>query len=258
MSDADDELVVERHGAVLVLQLNRPEVRNALTPSLMERLGTSAVQAEADPTVRAIVLTGNGDAFCAGMDLRAFAEGREVPIGSEGMLGYQRLLRGDIGIPMIGAANGTALAGGLELLLGCDLIVIAQGAKVGLPEVKRGLFPAGGGTFIGTRIPLSLALELALTGDPIDAERAAAVGLVNAVVPAKEVLPVALDFAARIAGNGPLGLKATKELVRLAVSDADGAWTRLGELQPLVWASEDAKEGALAFVEKRQPVWLGR
>jgi enoyl-CoA hydratase/carnithine racemase len=124
--------------------------------------------------------------------------------------------------------------------------------------VKRGLFAAGGGTFLGTRIPYAVAMELALTGDPIEAERALAVGLVNAVAPAAEVVDVAVGYAERIAANGPLALAATKELVRLGVLDPAAARTRLRELQPLVFGSEDAKEGATAFVEKRPPVWRGR
>lgn len=255
----EPELVVDRRDAVVVLRLNRPQARNSLTPSLMRRLGAELLAAEADPEIRAIVLTGTGDrAFCAGLDLRAFAAGDEMQAGAADTQAFNRLITGEARIPVIGAANATAVAGGFELLLGCDLVVIAEGSKVGLPEVKRGLFPGGGGVFIGTRLPLAVALELTLTGDPIDAERAAALGLVNAVVPADAVLAVALDYARRIAANGPLALAAVKELVRLAVFDAPAAKARQRELQPVIWASEDAKEGAIAFAERREPVWRGR
>jgi enoyl-CoA hydratase len=254
-----DELVLDRQGAVLVARLNRPEARNALTPSLIRALGGALLAAEGDPEVRAVVLTGTGDrAFCAGMDLRAFAGGDADPGRGEEAQAFHRLIRGQIAVPLVGAANATAVAGGLELLLGCDIIVVAEGARLGLPEVKRGLFAAGGGTFLGTRIPLGVALELALTGDTVDADRALALGLANAVVPADRVLEVALGYAERIAANGPLGVAATKELVRLGVTDAAAAWARLAELQPQVFASDDAREGALAFVEKRDPHWTGR
>lgn len=253
------ELVVERRGHVVVIRLNRPEARNALSVTLLQALGRAVLDAESDPDVRAAVLTGTGDrAFCAGMDLRSFAGGDFTFDDDEGVAGFRRLCRGEVTVPLVGAANASALAGGLELLLGCDLIVVAEGARLGLPEVKRGLFPGGGGTFIGTRIPLALALELTLTGEPIDAARAAAIGLANAVVPADQVLPVALGYAERIAANGPLAVVAAKELVRLGVADAGAAWARLAELQPQVFGSEDAKEGALAFVEKRSPAWQGR
>jgi enoyl-CoA hydratase len=168
------------------------------------------------------------------------------------------LIRGEVGIPVVGAANGTAVAGGLELLLGCDVVVAASEARFGLPEVKRGLFAAGGGTSIGTRIPLAIALEMALTGDVIDAARAHEIGLVNSVVAPGDVLAKAIAMAERIAANGPLGLAATKELVRLAVTDQSLARTRQEEWQALVFNSEDAQEGARAFVEKRSPSWKGR
>ena len=174
------------------------------------------------------------------------------------MAGFRRLIQGQITVPLVGAANATALAGGLELLLACDLIVASSEAQFGLPEVKRGLFAAGGGTSIGTRVPLSVALELTLIGDSITAQRAYELGLVNAVVEPGEVVPAALAFAERIARNAPLSLAATKELVRLAVSDADRASTRRDEWQQVVFNSEDAKEGALSFVERREPVWRGR
>ena len=178
-------LVTEQRGAVKILRLNRPEARNALNPELLDAIGLSMVAAENDPDTRAIVLTGTGDrAFCAGMDLRAFAEGGTVSASKEGMAGFARFTGGEISVPIVGAANATAVAGGFELLLGCDVVVAAENALFGVPEVKRGLFAAGGGVFISTRIPLAAALELTLTGDLIDAVRAQALGLINQAVPA--------------------------------------------------------------------------
>jgi enoyl-CoA hydratase len=252
-------LVKERRGAVLVLRLNRPEARNALNPELLTELGLGMIEAENDPDVRVVVLTGTGDkAFCAGMDLRAFAESGMVGGSPEGMKGFGRFTKGEIGVPVVGAANATAVAGGFELLLGCDLVVASDAASFGVPEVKRGLFAAGGGVFVSTRIPLAIALELTLTGDPIDAQRALSLGLVNQVVPPGEVLNAAIALAERIARNGPLGLKATKELVWTASTDLEKARALMAEWQPKVFGSEDAKEGATAFIEKRDPVWKGR
>lgn len=255
-----DELVRDRRGSVLVARLNRPDARNALTPGLLRAISAAIVDAEADPEIRAVVLTGTGDrAFCAGMDLRAFAAGEQAGIGDdEATRGFFRLIEGETTIPVVGAANGTAVAGGFELLLACDVIVASLEAELGLPEVKRGLFPAGGGTFLGTRVPLGIALEMTLTGDAISAGRAYDLGLVNAVVRPDEVIGTAVAFAERIAANGPLGVAAVKELVRLGVSDAARARQRLDEWRHVVFSSEDAKEGAMAFVEKRAPVWQGR
>src|ERR1700680_3691131 len=219
MSDTEDKsepvLVKEQRGAVVVLRLNRPEARNALSPELLTAIGLGMVEAEDDPDIRAVVLTGTGEkAFCAGMDLRAFADGGALGGSKEGMQGFARFTQGEIGVPIVGAANATAVAGGFELLLGCDVVVASEAASFGLPEVKRGLFAAGGGVFISTRIPLAIALELTLTGDPISAERALALGLGNVVAPPAEVMDAALRMAERIARNGPLALRATKELVR--------------------------------------------
>ncbi|MET0159681.1 MAG: enoyl-CoA hydratase-related protein [Acidimicrobiales bacterium] len=252
-------LVREQRGAVLVLRLNRPEARNALSPELLGELGLGVIAAEEDPDTRCVVLTGTGDrAFCAGMDLAAFASGDADPADPEGMAAFGRFTQGDVAVPIIGAANATAVAGGFEVLMGCDVIVASEAAKFGLPEVKRGLFAAGGGVFISTRIPLAIALELTLTGDLIDADRAAALGLINHVVPADQVLDTAIELAERIAKNGPLGLAATKQLVRIAATDAAKAQELQQEWQAKVFGSEDAKEGATAFIERRDPVWKGR
>jgi enoyl-CoA hydratase len=259
-TDTEPVLVREQHGAVLVLRLNRPEARNALNPALMGELGIGLRDAEADPGIRAVVLTGTGDrAFCSGMDLRAFAEGGigPSPEQQEGMAHFGRFTSGEISVPIVGAAQATAVAGGFELLLGCDVVVASDAAQFGIPEVKRALFAAGGGVYIASRIPLAVALELTLTGDNIDAQRAYELGLVNRVVPADQVLAEAIGLAERIAANGPLGLAATKEIVRLSAVDMAAAKAKLAEWTPKVFGSNDAKEGATAFIEKRDPVWTG-
>jgi enoyl-CoA hydratase len=258
VSDAEP-LARERRGNVLVVRLDRPEARNALSPALLAALVEAVHEAEADPGVAVVVLTGTGDrAFSSGMDLKAFAAGDIGVVGDDTMRGFARLLDGEVGIPIVGAANASALAGGLELLLGCDVVVASSEARFGLPEVKRGLIAGGGGTRLGARIPLAAAMEILLTGDAISAQRAYELGLVNAVVAPRDVLPVALDLAERIAANGPLALAATKELGRLAVTDPSRYAVRLRERREAVFTSEDAREGATAFVEKRTPVWKGR
>jgi enoyl-CoA hydratase/carnithine racemase len=261
MTDAqvtDPVLVKERRGAVLVLRLNRPEARNALNGELISALGVALLDAEDDDEVRCIVLTGTGDrAFCAGLDLRDFAAGRSGETDPRGMEGFGRLTAGELRIPIVGASQATAVAGGFELLLGCDLVVAAESAMFGIPEVKRALIAAGGGVFISSRIPLAIALELTLTGDPIEAARAYELGLVNLVVPADQVVDAAVELGKRIAANGPLALEATKLIVRAASSDLVTAKELLAEWQAKVFQSNDAKEGATAFVERREPVWTG-
>jgi enoyl-CoA hydratase/carnithine racemase len=253
-------LVTEQRGAVRVLRLNRPAARNALNPELISALGLALTAAESDPDVRCVVLTGTGDrAFCAGMDLRAFAErGTPSTQHTDGAAAFGRFVQGHIAVPVVGAANATAVAGGFELLLGCDVVVASDQASFGLPEVKRGLFAAGGGVFISTRIPLAVALELTLTGDLVDAQRALSLGLINQVVPPEQVLDAALALAERIARNGPLALSATKQIVRTANTDLAKAQELQAKLQPEVFGSADAKEGATAFIERRDPVWTGR
>lgn len=259
MSDAP-ELVCSREGRVLVARLNRPERSNALSMNLLALLANAAVEAETSADISVLLLTGTGEkTFCAGMDLREFASATSADrVDDEVMAGYERLTTGRLSVPVVAAVNGTAVGGGLELLYGCDIIVAADTATFGLPEVKRGLFAGGSGTLLATRIPMAVALELALTGDRIDAARAYDVGLVNRVVPADAVMATALDYAERIAANGPLGLAASKELIRLAAVDTDAATARASGWQERVFSSEDAREGATAFVEKRAPVWKGR
>jgi enoyl-CoA hydratase len=252
-------LVREQRDEVLVLRLNRPEARNALSPALISAIGLGIEGAVDDPSVRCVVLTGTGDrAFCAGMDLRGFAQGEgSSEEDHRGLAAFMRFTRGELAIPVVGAANATAVAGGFELLLGCDVVVASNTAKFGIPEVKRGLFAAGGGVYVSTRIPLAVALELTLTGDLIDADRALALGLINEVVEPDEVIDAALAMAGRIARNGPLAVAATRELVRTAAVDITRARELEADWQPRVFSSDDAKEGALAFIEKRDPIWTG-
>ncbi|MBX6387399.1 MAG: enoyl-CoA hydratase/isomerase family protein [Frankia sp.] len=265
------ELVTERSGSTLIARLNRPAARNALTPNLIAGIGAAVVEAESDPEIRALIITGTGDrAFCAGMDLKAFSSGtgfnltgdedEEAKAAREAnMSGYNRLAEGTAGVPVICAANGTAVGGGFELLLSCDLVVASSAAKFGLPEVRRGLIAAGGGMImLGNRLPRALAMEFSLVGDYIDASRALELGLVNQVVAADEVRGAAVALAERIAENGPLAVSATKELVQIATNDAPAATRRLREVQGSIFGSEDAKEGAMAFIEKRKPIWKGR
>jgi enoyl-CoA hydratase len=260
--DPQDEVVVDRTDAILTIRINRPETRNAMNVAVMAGIGGGLLEAEADDEVRAVVLTGTGDrAFCAGMDLRAFAEDGMTPSEEQkaGMEAFGAFIRGGFSTPVIGAANAAAVAGGFELLMACDLIVASDEARFGIPEAKRGLFAAGGGVFLPRRIPLAIALELGMTGDVIDAGRAAELGLVNRVVPQGDVLRTAVELAERIAANGPLGVQATRRLMRAAASRTDEEiWALQSEIQPDVFGSEDAKEGARAFVEKRAPVWKGR
>ena len=257
---SDDDLVTEQRDNILILRMNRPESRNSLTRAMIDGIGQAVTDAENDPGIGAVVLTGTGDkAFCSGMDLREFADGGPPDEGTmDGTRAFMRLGSGKAKIPIVGAINATAVAGGFELLLACDVSVVSSEAVFGIPEVKRGLFAGGGGTVLGSRIPLAIALELGLTGDYIDARRAYDLGLVNRVVAPDQVLATALELAARIAANGPLGLTATKELLWLSALDPTAVPARQMEWQQIVMHSEDAKEGSLAFVEKRPPVWKGR
>lgn len=251
-----------RQGSVEILKLNRPEQRNALSPELIAAITDALAEIETDDAVRCVVLTGAGDrAFCAGMDLKAFAASRsEAPAATE----PEQPARREGGFfenfekPVIGAINGTAVAGGFELMLHCDIAVASDAAKFGIAEVKRGLFAAGGGYTLPSRIPLALAMELGLTGELIDAETARQWGLVNRVVPFDDVLPTALKIAESVGANGPLAVRVTKKLMRAtAEHGVDAARELARENQELVFGSKDALEGATAFAEKREPQWTG-
>jgi enoyl-CoA hydratase len=249
---------VDRRGAVTIVTFNRPEASNALDPATMIGLGEALDEAAADDDVKAVILTGAGDrVFCAGLDLRAFAEGG-VEISDEVTAGFRRLFRSRYPKPLIAAANGTVVAGGFEVLLRCDLVVAAEHIEFGLPEVQRGLVAGAGVTILPRRIPMPVVLELGLVGSRISAQRALELGLVNRVVPRGEAVAEALVLAEAIAANGPLAVRLTKQLA-YAQEDAVSPelWTTIDEVTHTVMNSDDAKEGARAFVEKRPPNWTG-
>jgi enoyl-CoA hydratase/carnithine racemase len=245
-------ILVERRDSALIITLNRPEAGNSLNPALGQALYDALADAGADAEVRSVVVTGAGEkVFCAGMDLKAFAAGENIaPVGAalKALAEFRK--------PLIAAVNGHALAGGFEVMLKCDLVVAAEHARFGIPEVKRGLVAAGGGTRLPRRIPLQVALEMGLTGEPISASRAAELGLVNRVVPAADVVGTALQLAALVNANGPLAVAATKQLM-LEEIGPDNA-EHVMRTTASVFASEDAREGAVAFAEKRAPQWKGR
>ena len=252
-----DEVLVERRGAVQVVTINRPDARNALDRAVAEGVAAAVDELDASDDLRAGVLTGAGGTFSSGMDLKAFLRGETPAIEGRGLCGITRTPPRK---PVVAAVEGWALAGGFELVLACDLVVAARTARFGVPEVKRSLVAAGGAALqLPRRVPYAVAMELLLTGEPIDAERAAAVGLVNRVVEEGAALDAAVELATVIAGNGPLAVAVTKQIAA-ATNDwpvAEG-WQRQDELTGPVFASEDAREGAAAFAERRAPVWRGR
>lgn len=263
---AASAVLVEQRQHVLVVTINRPDARNAVNKAVHVGLGLALERADQDPAVRAVVLTGAGDqAFCAGADLKAKSRGESLSPEdpAQAAWGFGGMVKHPISKPIIAAVNGFALGGGTELALACDLIVAAESATFGLPEVTRGLIAAGGGAFrIVEQLPRKLAMEILLVGEAFSAARALELGLVNRVVPAREVLHAAIALAEKIAANAPLAVQASK---RLAVSLHNGAiaregsaWERTKAEETRVNESEDAREGPLAFVEKRAPVWNAR
>jgi enoyl-CoA hydratase len=254
---SEPPILTQRRDAVLVITLNRPEQRNAVNLELAEGMAAALDELDDDPALSVGVITGAGKGFCAGMDLKAFVTGGRPWVGDRGFAG---IVRRSARKPLIAAIEGFAVAGGLEIALACDLIVAARGAKLGIPEVKRSLVAAGGGLLrLPRRMPYHLAMELALTGDPMPAERLYEAGVVNVVAEPGEALPAALALAARVAPNAPLALAATKRIVEESPDwRGDEMWERQAAITDPVFASEDAREGATAFAQKRAPVWTGR
>jgi enoyl-CoA hydratase len=249
---------MERRDRVAVVTINRPEARNAVNGDVANTMESILDEIEADDTIQAVVITGAGPTFCAGADLKKVAKGQGGELATK-RGGFGGVVTRNFPKPLIAAVNGPALAGGFELVLACDLVVAAEGATFGLPEAKRGLFAAAGGLIrLPKRVPLALATEIAITGDPIDAARAHQLGLVNRLVPADRVVDAALELAGRIARNGPLAVKNSLKMVREAGDlTEEEAWPRNYELALEVFASKDSIEGATAFAEKREPNWTG-
>ena len=252
-----DEVLVERRGAVQVITINRPEARNALNGAVAAGIRDAVDELDGSDDLRVGVLTGAGGTFSAGMDLKAFLKGEMPSFPGRGLCGITQTPPRK---PLVGAAEGWALAGGFELLLACDLVVAGASARFGVPEVTRSLVAgAGAALLLAQRVPRALALELLLTGDPIGAARAAEIGLVNRVTDDGKALDEAVGLATRIAANAPLAVMATKQIAHHGGDwPAAERWDEQARLMRPVFTSADAREGATAFAEKRAPVWQGR
>jgi enoyl-CoA hydratase len=254
------EVLRERRGHIEILTINRPEARNAVNGAVSKGIGGALDELATDDDCWVVIITGAGDkAFCAGMDLKAFAAGEIADIaGASG--GFGGIARRNFPKPLIAALNGSALAGGCEIMLSCDLVVAVEEAKIAITEVRRGLIAGAGGLIkLPRRLPRAVAFELALTGEPIDAQRALALGLINRVVPAGQSLDEALALAEVIAANAPLAVRTTKRVMKEALEvDEDAGWDINNAAMSAVFASADAMEGSIAFAEKRAPNWTGK
>jgi enoyl-CoA hydratase/carnithine racemase len=260
VTDAPESAAVgERRGAVAIIRLNRPSAMNAVNAALSTAVGELLDQAAADDDVRVVVLTGTGRAFCAGADLKALAAGESLDAPGHPEWGFAGFTRHWIDKPIVAAVNGFALGGGTELVLASDLAVVDENAKLGLPEVTRGLFAAAGGVLrLQAQIPFKVAAEMVLTGRPISAAQAHQLGLVNQVTAASTALDVALELADTIARNAPLAVRESKRLLHRAAHTSTWepqVWTLNQTAMDRVFGSADAQEGATAFAEKRAPVW---
>ena len=252
-----DEVLVDVADGIMTVTLNRPEAKNAANKALAEGVAAAMDQLDSNDDIRVAILTGAGGTFCSGMDLKAFVSGETPAIEGRGFGG---LTERPPQKPLIAAVEGYALAGGLELMIACDLIVAAENAKFGIPETKRGLAAAAGGLVrLPRQIPSRLAMELALTGDFISAGRAYEMGLINRVVESGKALEEARALAATICANGPLAVKVSKQvMVDSAEWSSDEVWHKQAQIVMPIFASEDAIEGATAFAQKRAPNWKGK
>lgn len=255
-----EELLTREEDGVLVITINRPEAKNAMNKAAAEGIAAALDRLDEDDNLRVGILTGAGGTFCSGMDLKGFLRGESPTVEGRGFGG---LTQKSPVKPLIAAVSGYALAGGMELMISCDLIVAHDGAKFGIPEVKRGLAAAAGGLMkLPDIIPPKVAMELALTGDFIDAERAYQLGLVNRVVNGNAenaALDGAMDLARKITENGPVAVRVSKQIVEESRGwSLNERWDKQAELLPQVFMSEDAREGAAAFAEKRKPNWKGK
>ena len=252
-----DEVLTSAEDGILVVTLNRPQAKNAANKALAEGVVAAMDELDSNDELRVAILTGAGGTFCSGMDLKAFMTGETPHIPGRGFAG---LTESSPSKPLIAAVEGYALAGGLELAISCDLIIAADNAKFGVPEVKRGLAAAAGGLVkLPRQIPSRVAMELALTGDFISAQRAYELGLINAVVPAGTTLDAAKELAAKIAANGPLAVAKSKQVVMEQSDWSQGEmFSKQSDIVMPVFTSEDAIEGATAFAEKRAPNWKGK
>jgi len=251
-----EELLTEVRDGVLIVTINRPEAKNAMNKAAAEGIAAAMDRLDADDDLRVGILTGAGGTFCSGMDLKGFLRGESPSVEGRGFGG---VVQAPPKKPLIAAVEGYALAGGLELMIACDLVVASAGAKFGIPEAKRGLVAAAGGVMmLPDQIPERIAMELALTGEFIDAARAYDLGLINKVVDGS-ALEGALDLAEKIVANGPLAVRVSKAIVKESRGwPMDERYDRQAQLIAPVFVSEDAREGSLAFAEKRAPNWKGK
>ena len=251
-----EEVLTSEEDGILVVTINRPEAKNAMTKAAAEGIAAAMDRLDSDDNLRVGILTGAGGTFCSGMDLKGFLRGESPSIEGRGFGG---IVQKPPQKPLIAAVEGYALAGGLELMIACDLVVASTGAKFGIPEVKRGLIAAAGGVMmLPDQIPERIAMELALTGDFIDAARAYELGLINRITDG-EALAAAKELAASIVANGPLAVRVSKQVIKQSRGwPMDERYTRQTQLIAPVFISEDAREGAAAFAEKRAPNWKGK